>query len=98
LRHTSLRSLVQDILPLSSEKQTISFNRLMIGQDTGSAIVGPARADIFWGAGDGGAHLAGRIRHPGTFAMLVPRELALSQRGRECPSRRKSRRPLRTPA
>ena len=47
----------------------------MIAQDTGSAIVGPARADIYWGAGDQPGHLAGRIRHPGKFAMLVPREL-----------------------
>jgi membrane-bound lytic murein transglycosylase A len=66
---------IQAGLPLSSEKRTISFDRLMIAQDTGSAIVGPARADIYWGAGDQAGHLAGRIRHPGNFAMLVPREL-----------------------
>ena len=47
----------------------------MIAQDTGSAIVGPARADIFWGAGDQAGQLAGRVHHPDKFAMLVPREL-----------------------
>src|SRR5262249_57724641 len=47
----------------------------MIAQDTGSAIVGPARADIYWGAGDRAGRLAGGIRQPGRFAMLVPREL-----------------------
>jgi membrane-bound lytic murein transglycosylase len=52
-----------------------SFDRLMIAQDTGSAIVGPARADIYWGAGESAGERAGRIRHPGRFAMLVPREL-----------------------
>ncbi len=66
---------IQGGLPLSSEKRTASFDRLMIAQDTGSAIVGPARADIYWGAGDQAGHIAGRIRHPGKFAMLVPREL-----------------------
>src|SRR5499427_1467602 len=43
---------IQADLPLTSEKRSVSFDRLMIAQDTGSAIVGPARADIFWGAGD----------------------------------------------
>jgi membrane-bound lytic murein transglycosylase A len=47
----------------------------MIAQDTGSAIVGPARADIYFGAGDEAARIAGRIKSPGTFVMLVPREL-----------------------
>src|SRR5215471_14084364 len=62
-------------LSLTSEKRTDSFDRLMIAQDTGSAIVGPARADIYWGAGDEAARLAGRVRDPGSFAMLVPREI-----------------------
>src|SRR6516165_8287917 len=43
---------IQADLPLTGEKRSFSFDRLMIAQDTGSAIVGPARADIFWGAGD----------------------------------------------
>ena len=62
-------------LPPANGKQTGSFDRLMIAQDTGSAIVGPARADIYWGAGDEAGRIAGRIRNPGTFAMLVPREI-----------------------
>jgi 3D domain len=48
---------------------------LMIAQDTGSAIVGPARADIFWGAGDRAGQIANHVHHPGNFALLVPREL-----------------------
>jgi peptidoglycan lytic transglycosylase A len=66
---------IEASLPLTSEKRTGSLDRLMIAQDTGSAIVGPARADIYWGAGDQAGHLAGRLRHPGKFTMLVPREL-----------------------
>src|SRR4029077_19935428 len=66
---------IQARLPLTNEKRTASFARLMIAQDTGSAIVGPARADIYFGAGDQAGQLAGRVHHSGTFAMLVPREL-----------------------
>ena len=62
-------------LPLTDEKPGGRFDRLMIAQDTGSAIVGPARADIFWGAGDRAGQLASHVHHPGNFAMLVPREL-----------------------
>jgi membrane-bound lytic murein transglycosylase A len=57
----------------------------MIAQDTGSAIVGPARADLYWGAGDDAGRIAGRIRHPGRFAMLLPRELDMVEAGRQTP-------------
>ena len=48
------------------------FRRLMIAQDTGSAILGPARADIFFGGGDEAGARAGAIRHPGVFTVLLP--------------------------
>lgn len=50
------------------------FRRLMIAQDTGSAIVGPARADIFFGTGDDAGARAGDIRHAGDFIVLLPKE------------------------
>jgi membrane-bound lytic murein transglycosylase A len=59
-------------LPIDSEQPTTKFRRLMVAQDTGGAIIGPARADIYFGAGDGPADIAGRMRHPGRFVMLVP--------------------------
>jgi membrane-bound lytic murein transglycosylase A len=62
-------------LPIDSPQPTSKFRRLMVGQDTGSAIVGPARADLYFGAGQDAGKIAGRIRHPGRFAMLVPREI-----------------------
>ena len=62
-------------LPIDSGKPTTKFRRLMVGQDTGSAIVGPARADLYFGAGQEAGTVAGRVRHPGRFAMLVPRQL-----------------------
>jgi membrane-bound lytic murein transglycosylase A len=49
------------------------FRRLMVGQDTGSAILGPARADIFFGTGDVAGARAGEIRHPCDFVVLLPR-------------------------
>src|SRR6516165_6915486 len=72
-------------LPIESVKSVSRFGRLMIAQDTGSAVVGPARADLYWGAGDDAGRIAGRIRHPGRFAMLVPRELDLVAAGRQMP-------------
>ena len=72
-------------LPIESAKPTSSFRRLMIAQDTGSAIVGPARADLYLGAGDDAARIAGRIRHPGRFVMLLPRELDMVAAGKHMP-------------
>jgi membrane-bound lytic murein transglycosylase A len=62
-------------LPIQSEKPDTRFSRLMIAQDTGGAIVGPARADIYLGAGEEAARAAGRFKHFGQFVMLVPNEL-----------------------
>lgn len=51
------------------------FRRLMIAQDTGSAITGPARGDLFAGSGDAAGEIAGVIRNPADFYALVPRSL-----------------------
>src|SRR5439155_12977310 len=72
-------------LSIESVKPASPFRRLMIAQDTGSAIVGPARADLYLGAGDEAGRIAGRIRHPGRFVMLLPRELDMVAAGRESP-------------
>jgi membrane-bound lytic murein transglycosylase A len=57
----------------------------MIAQDTGSAIVGPARADLYFGAGEDAGRVAGRIRNLGKFTMLVPRELDPVEAGTHLP-------------
>ncbi len=62
-------------LPIASAQPNTPFRRTMIAQDTGSAIVGPARADLYFGAGDQAGLVAGRIRQSGQFAMLLPRDL-----------------------
>lgn len=50
-----------------------AFQHLLIGQDTGAAIKGPARGDIFFGTGDAAGALAGAMRAPGTLTVLWPR-------------------------
>ena len=49
-----------------------SFSRLMIAQDTGSAIVGPARGDIFFGSGEAAGAVAGAMSAKGRFIVLDP--------------------------
>jgi membrane-bound lytic murein transglycosylase A len=51
------------------------FRRLMIAQDTGSAITGPARGDLFAGSGHAAGEIAGVVRHPADFYAFVPRAL-----------------------
>jgi membrane-bound lytic murein transglycosylase A len=64
-------------LPIQSEKPETVFRHLMVAQDTGSAIVGPARADIYFGHGEEISHIAGRIKQHGQFVMLVPKTMAV---------------------
>lgn len=48
------------------------MRRLMIAQDTGSAIKGAQRADIFYGTGDYAGRRAGETRDPGRMIVLMP--------------------------
>ncbi|KYH02421.1 MltA domain-containing protein [Bradyrhizobium sp. DOA1] len=66
---------IEGELPIESERAKTPFRRLMIAQDTGSAIIGPARADLFFGAGTEAGRVSGRLRHPMQFVMLVPKSL-----------------------
>jgi membrane-bound lytic murein transglycosylase A len=52
------------------------WRRLMIAQDTGAAIVGQARVDIFFGSGAVAGTLAGRQRHHGRLFVFLPRARA----------------------
>jgi membrane-bound lytic murein transglycosylase A len=65
-------------LPIESEKPETKFRHLLFAQDTGSAIVGPARADIYFGHGDEISHIAGRIKQNGQFVMLAPQSVSIS--------------------
>jgi membrane-bound lytic murein transglycosylase A len=65
-------------LPIDSEKPETKFRRLLFAQDTGSAIIGPARADIYFGHGEEISHVAGRIKQYGQFVMLAPQSVTVS--------------------
>ena len=49
-----------------------AWRRLMIAQDTGGAIDGPVRGDIFFGAGAEAEWQAGHLRSRGSYAVLLP--------------------------
>ena len=49
------------------------FSRLVFAQDTGGAISGSARADLFWGRGQLAEEYAGRMKQPGKLFVLLPR-------------------------
>ena len=62
---------IEAALPWRSAAST-PLARLTIAQDTGSAIVGPARADLFFGSGEAAGARAGAIRHEGAFTVFMP--------------------------
>jgi membrane-bound lytic murein transglycosylase A len=76
---------IEGELPIESEQSKTPFRRLMVAQDTGSAITGPARADIYYGAGSEAGRISGRFRHNMRFVMLVPKSLDPAARGRKMP-------------
>ena len=50
----------------------LPLHRLVVAQDTGSAIKGPIRADIFFGHGDKAVYLANNTSFPGRYYVLIP--------------------------
>lgn len=51
----------------------LPFTKLVIAQDTGSAITGPHRGDIFFGTGPYAGEVAGRMRAEGQMFVLLPK-------------------------
>jgi membrane-bound lytic murein transglycosylase A len=76
---------IEGELPIETEISKTPFHRLVVAQDTGSAIVGPARADIYFGAGAWAGQVSGRIKQPARFVMLVPKSLDPVEAGRSLP-------------
>lgn len=82
---TPLRSIAVDpeFTPLGApvwlEKNGAGkMRRLMIAQDTGSAIKGAQRADIFFGTGDAAGDAAGQLKDPGRMMVLLPIQRAFA--------------------
>ncbi|MFH1125435.1 MAG: MltA domain-containing protein [Pseudomonadota bacterium] len=61
--------------PMTNEKGEISgwkdFSRFVLNQDTGGAIRGAGRADLFWGRGPYAELAAGHMKHPGELYVLI---------------------------
>ena len=54
----------------------LPFNRLMVAQDTGGAIKGAIRGDVFWGHGAKSDEIAGRMNNKGRLFLLLPHTVA----------------------
>jgi len=52
------------------------FDQLMVAQDSGGAIKGAVRGDVFWGFGADAASIAGRMKSSGKLYVLLPKALA----------------------
>ncbi len=57
-------------------KPDAPFNRLLVMQDTGGAITGAVRGDVYWGYGPEAASIAGRMKTAGTMTLLLPKAIA----------------------
>jgi membrane-bound lytic murein transglycosylase A len=55
------------------------FRRLMIAQDTGGAITGAVRGDIFFGTGAAAGEVAGRMSSTGRYAVLLPKGVSVTR-------------------
>ena len=79
---TAGRSLAVDarVVPLGAPvylsttwpNSALALNRLTMAQDTGGAIKGAVRADLFWGSGEDAGAQAGRMRQSGRMWVLLP--------------------------
>jgi membrane-bound lytic murein transglycosylase A len=64
------------VVPAGDEASMTPFRQLLIAQDTGSAIKGFARGDVYWGSGDAAARIAGPMKSPGLMTVLLPHAVA----------------------
>ena len=63
-------------VPSGPASEPQSFRHLVIAQDTGTAIKGHVRGDVYWGWGDKAALVAGQMKSPGSMIVLLPKKLA----------------------
>lgn len=63
-------------VPKGESGKLVPFRGLLVAQDTGTAIKGYARGDVFWGAGEEAALTAGQMKSPGLMIVLLPKALA----------------------
>ncbi|HVA12941.1 MAG TPA: murein transglycosylase A [Stellaceae bacterium] len=61
---------------LDVDDHDTALRRLMVAQDTGGAIMGPVRGDVFWGFGAAAEARAGAMRASGRYFLLLPKAVA----------------------
>jgi len=67
--------------PRGPMAEPVDFNHLMVAQDTGGAINGEIRGDVFWGFGEEAELIAGPMNNPGRYWLLLPKALAAEAAG-----------------
>lgn len=67
---------LETTVPIPHREENAPFRQLMVAQDTGTAILGVQRGDVFWGPGADAAEIAGRMKQSGKLVALIPRSLA----------------------
>jgi len=67
---------IDTMVPTEDGTAEVVFQQLVIAQDSGGAIRGPVRADIFWGASDRATAIAGRLKSRGKYYLLLPTAVA----------------------
>jgi len=58
----------------AAQSKPTPYQRLLFAQDTGGAINGAVRADVFFGNGERAERLAGTMKQPGRLYALLPKE------------------------
>jgi membrane-bound lytic murein transglycosylase A len=71
--------LQTDVFEGPSQTDPKAFNHLMMAQDTGGAIRGPVRGDVFWGHGTDAYERAGSMKSGGRYWILLPNSLAMQK-------------------
>lgn len=62
--------------PSGEDGRMEPFRQLLVAQDTGSAIKGWARGDVYWGFGEAAARIAGPMKSAGSMVVLLPVQVA----------------------
>jgi len=68
--------LETEVLDGPNDTTPKTFNRLLMAQDTGGAIRGPVRGDVFWGNGERAYERAGAMKSEGNYWILLPNAVA----------------------
>ncbi|MFM8747654.1 MAG: murein transglycosylase A [Aestuariivirga sp.] len=67
---------LDSMVPAGDEGSMQRFRQLLVAQDTGSAIKGLARGDVYWGFGDLAGRIAGPMKSQGAMHVLLPHAVA----------------------